>query len=37
MVNIMFCGFTLGASAAGFTAAWVIPSFGWEASSSLEA
>jgi AAHS family 4-hydroxybenzoate transporter-like MFS transporter len=30
MVNIMFCGFTLGASAAGFTAAWVIPSFGWE-------
>jgi MFS transporter, AAHS family, 4-hydroxybenzoate transporter len=30
LVNIMFCGFTLGASAAGFTAAWVIPSFGWE-------
>lgn len=30
LVNIMFCGFTLGASAAGFTAAWVIPAFGWE-------
>lgn len=30
LVNIMFCGFTLGASAGGFAAAWLIPSFGWE-------
>jgi len=30
LVNIMFCGFTLGASAAGFTSAWVIPVYGWE-------
>jgi MFS transporter, AAHS family, 4-hydroxybenzoate transporter len=30
LVNIMFCGFTLGASAGGFAAAWLIPAFGWE-------
>ena len=30
LVNVMFCGFALGASAAGFTAASVIPAYGWE-------
>jgi AAHS family 4-hydroxybenzoate transporter-like MFS transporter len=30
LVNIMFCGFTLGASSGGFAAAWMIPNFGWE-------
>lgn len=30
LVNIMFCGFTLGASAGGFAAAWLIPAYGWE-------
>jgi AAHS family 4-hydroxybenzoate transporter-like MFS transporter len=29
LTNIMFCGFTLGASAGGFAAADLIPSFGW--------
>jgi len=29
LVNIMFCGFPLGASAGGFMAAWLIPHFGW--------
>lgn len=30
LVNLMFCGFTLGASSGGFAAAWMIPKFGWE-------
>lgn len=30
LVNLMFCGFTLGASSGGFAAAWMIPTFGWE-------
>ena len=29
LVNLMFCGFPLGASAGGFMAAWLIPNFGW--------
>ena len=29
LVNIMFCGFTLGASAGGFVAAALIPAHGW--------
>jgi AAHS family 4-hydroxybenzoate transporter-like MFS transporter len=29
-VNTMFCGFTLGASAGGFVAAWLIPAYGWK-------
>ena len=29
LVNLMFCGFPLGASAGGFMAAWLIPHFGW--------
>ncbi len=28
-VNAMFCGFTLGSSAGGFIAAWLIPHHGW--------
>lgn len=30
LVNLMFCGFTLGASGGGFAAAWMIPNLGWE-------
>jgi len=29
LVNVMFCGFTIGASAGGFAAALLIPAFGW--------
>ncbi|MBI3146127.1 MAG: MFS transporter [Pseudogulbenkiania sp.] len=29
LVNTMFCGFPLGASAGGFFASWLIPHFGW--------
>ncbi|AQH03138.1 4-hydroxybenzoate transporter [Burkholderia sp. KK1] len=30
LVNVMFCGFTIGASAGGFAAALLIPEFGWK-------
>ncbi len=29
IINLMFCGFPLGAAAGGFLAAWMIPNFGW--------
>jgi AAHS family 4-hydroxybenzoate transporter-like MFS transporter len=29
LVNLMFCGFPLGASTGGFVAAWLIPHYGW--------
>ncbi|AOB30843.1 4-hydroxybenzoate transporter [Bordetella sp. H567] len=29
LVNLMFCGFPLGAAVGGFLAAWMIPQFGW--------
>ncbi len=29
LVNLMFCGFPLGAAVGGFLAAWLIPHFGW--------
>ncbi len=29
IVNLMFCGFPLGAAFGGFLAAWMIPQFGW--------
>ncbi|WP_347558728.1 MFS transporter [Robbsia sp. KACC 23696] len=29
LVNLMFCGFPLGAALGGFLAAWMIPHFGW--------
>lgn len=29
IINLMFCGFPLGAAAGGFIAAWMIPQFGW--------
>src|SRR5246500_831961 len=29
MINLMFCGFPLGAACGGFLAAWMIPHFGW--------
>ncbi|NRO97214.1 MFS transporter [Paraburkholderia sp. NMBU_R16] len=29
IVNLMFCGFPVGAAVGGFLAAWMIPQFGW--------
>jgi AAHS family 4-hydroxybenzoate transporter-like MFS transporter len=29
VINLMFCGFPLGAALGGFLAAWLIPHFGW--------
>ncbi|WLE61135.1 MFS transporter [Burkholderia plantarii] len=29
VINLMFCGFPLGAALGGFLAAWMIPQFGW--------
>ncbi|PTB22385.1 aromatic acid/H+ symport family MFS transporter [Trinickia symbiotica] len=29
VINLMFCGFPLGAALGGFLAAWLIPNFGW--------
>jgi MFS transporter, AAHS family, 4-hydroxybenzoate transporter len=29
VINLMFCGFPLGAAFGGFLAAWMIPNFGW--------
>jgi MFS transporter, AAHS family, 4-hydroxybenzoate transporter len=29
LINLMFCGFPLGAAFCGFLAAWMIPQFGW--------
>ncbi|AJW94516.1 sugar (and other) transporter family protein [Burkholderia gladioli] len=29
VINLMFCGFPLGAAFGGFLAAWMIPQFGW--------
>lgn len=29
IINLMFCGFPLGAALGGFLAAWMIPHFGW--------
>ena len=29
LINLMFCGFPLGAAFGGFLAAWLIPHFGW--------
>ncbi|MEK6421238.1 MAG: MFS transporter [Burkholderia gladioli] len=29
VINLMFCGFPLGAALGGFLAAWLIPQFGW--------
>ncbi|MEJ8794756.1 MFS transporter [Trinickia caryophylli] len=29
VINLMFCGFPLGAALGGFLAAWLIPTFGW--------
>lgn len=31
LINLMFCGFPLGAAFGGFLAAWIIPNFGWRA------
>lgn len=29
LITIIFCGFTFGAAAGGFSASWLIPKFGW--------
>jgi AAHS family 4-hydroxybenzoate transporter-like MFS transporter len=31
LVTILVCGFTVGAAAGGYLAAWLIPAFGWRA------
>ncbi|MGA2539103.1 MAG: MFS transporter [Terracidiphilus sp.] len=31
LLNLMFCGFPLGASSAGFFTAWMVPHYGWRA------
>lgn len=31
VVMAMYCGFSVGAAAGGFLAAWLIPAYGWEA------
>lgn len=35
IVNLMFCGFPLGAAFGGFLAAWMIPNFGWRSVLQL--
>ncbi|HIF5910647.1 TPA: MFS transporter [Raoultella ornithinolytica] len=29
LITVIFCGFTFGAAAGGFSASWLIPRFGW--------
>ncbi|RKP56051.1 MFS transporter [Pararobbsia silviterrae] len=35
LINLMFCGFPLGAAFGGFLAAWMIPNFGWRSVLAL--
>ncbi|MBV8262107.1 MAG: MFS transporter, partial [Paraburkholderia sp.] len=35
VINLMFCGFPLGAAFGGFLAAWMIPHFGWRSVLQL--
>jgi MFS transporter, AAHS family, 4-hydroxybenzoate transporter len=35
VINLMFCGFPLGAAFGGFLAAWMIPHFGWRSVLTL--
>lgn len=35
IINMMFCGFSLGAALGGFLAAWMIPQFGWRSVLQL--
>jgi MFS transporter, AAHS family, 4-hydroxybenzoate transporter len=35
IINLMFCGFPLGAAFGGFLAAWMIPHFGWRSVLQL--
>ena len=35
IITVIFCGFTFGAAAGGFTASWLIPQFGWHSLMAL--
>ncbi|MEX0557371.1 MFS transporter [Raoultella terrigena] len=35
IITIIFCGFTFGAAAGGFSASWLIPRFGWHSLMAL--
>lgn len=35
LINLMFCGFPLGAACGGFLAAWMIPHWGWRSVLQL--
>lgn len=35
LITLIFCGFTFGAAAGGFTASWLIPRYGWHSLMAL--
>ena len=35
LITLIFCGFTFGAAAGGFTASWLIPLYGWHSLMAL--
>ena len=35
LITVIFCGFTFGAAAGGFSASWLIPQFGWHSLMAL--
>ncbi len=35
LIMVIFCGFTFGAAAGGFSASWLIPRFGWHSLMAL--
>ena len=35
LITVIFCGFTFGAAAGGFSASWLIPRFGWHSLMAL--
>ncbi len=35
IITVIFCGFTFGAAAGGFSASWLIPQFGWHSLMAL--
>ncbi|MGS3448099.1 MFS transporter [Klebsiella electrica] len=35
LITVIFCGFTFGAAAGGFSASWLIPRFGWHSLMTL--
>ncbi|MFZ6792824.1 aromatic acid/H+ symport family MFS transporter, partial [Klebsiella pneumoniae] len=35
IITVVFCGFTFGAAAGGFSASWLIPQIGWHSLMAL--